>query len=153
MRDSGRSEGHSGSGALSVMGCRFAIAEAMPAARRNNRSFIAGFRSRAPVCASDRTITFRTSVAEKLPHFANFRDHVEIKIGDYDFIFIPAGLRDNLSPRIAEITLAVKLANAPWLLYADAIDGADEISVGDGVRGLFELPQDIPRVRRQWRKD
>ncbi len=65
----------------------------------------------------NRTVTFRPAIAEELPHFAHFLDHVEIKIRYDDFIFIAAGLRDNLTARIAEITLAIELPDAPRLFY------------------------------------
>src|ERR1700691_5026432 len=42
-------------------------------------------------------------VAKELPHFADFRDHIEIEIRDHHFVFIAAGLRDNFAARIAEV--------------------------------------------------
>src|SRR5207253_7345145 len=57
------------------------------------------------------------------------------------FILVAAGLRDDFSARIAEITLAVKFADFPGSFRADAIDGGDEIGVGDGVGGLLEFPK------------
>src|SRR4029079_16131915 len=42
---------------------------------------------------------------------------------------------------VAEIALAVKLADVPRLLVADAVDGADEVAVGDGVRRLLQFPE------------
>src|ERR1700719_4544397 len=89
----------------------------------------------------DRTVTFRSSVAKELPNLAHFRDHLQIKIRYNYFVFVPTGLRDDLSPWIAEVTLAVKLSNAPWLFDSDPINGADEVSVGHGVGWLFEFPQ------------
>ena len=64
----------------------------------------------------DRAVAFRPAVAEELPHLTDFRDHVEIEIRDDHFVFIPAGLRDDLAAGIAEVALAVKLADAPRLL-------------------------------------
>src|SRR5439155_15382625 len=39
------------------------------------------------------------------------------------------------------VALAVKLADFPGSFRADAIDGGDEIGVGDGVGGLLEFPK------------
>ena len=92
-------------------------------------------------------------VAEKLPGLADFFDHVQIQIGGQHFIFVARGLGDNLAARIAEITRAVKFADIPRRFHADAVDGADEISIGDGVRGLFEFPKIFAQARRRWRRD
>src|SRR5579863_5326985 len=87
------------------------------------------------------SVALRTAVAEKLPDLADFGNHVEIEIGDHDFIFVAAGLGDDLAARIAEITLSVEFADAPGLFDANAIDGADEVTVGDGMSRLLEFPQ------------
>src|ERR1700687_851288 len=84
-----------------------------------------------------RSVSFRTAVAIKLPDFPHFLDHVEIEIGDQHFVFVAAGLGEDLSARIAEITLAIKLANVPWLLSSYAIDCTHEVSVRRGVGGLL----------------
>src|SRR6266436_6709843 len=86
-------------------------------------------------------VTLRPPIPKELPHFANFENHVQVKVRHQHIIFVAAGLREDLAPRIAEITLAIELANAPWLLFAHAVDGPDKITVGDGVRGLLQLPQ------------
>src|SRR6266404_6023761 len=86
-------------------------------------------------------VTVRAAVAEELPDIADFSDHVEIEVGDNQFVLVAAGLSDDLSPRSAEITLSVEFADAPRLLHAYAIDGADKVSIGDGMRGLLQLPQ------------
>src|SRR5690348_17937520 len=52
-----------------------------------------------------------------------------------------SGLGNNFAARIAKITFAVKFADFPRLLGADAVDSGDKICVGDGVGGLLELPQ------------
>src|ERR1700692_1866313 len=88
-----------------------------------------------------RTVAFRTPIAEKLPNFANFRNHVEIEIGYNNFIFIPAGLRDNFPARIAEIALSIELTNVPRFFDADTVDGAHKITVRNGMRRLLEFPQ------------
>jgi hypothetical protein len=50
-------------------------------------------------------------------------------------------LRDDLPARIAEIALAVKLTDLPWLFDAHAIDRADEISIRHRMCRLLKLPQ------------
>ena len=81
------------------------------------------------------------AVAEKLPGLADLGDHVEVEIGGEDLVFVARGLREDLAARIAEIARAVEFADVPRRFGADAVDGADEISVGDGVRGLLEFPE------------
>src|SRR3954463_3117187 len=88
-----------------------------------------------------RRICLWPAIAEELPDLAHLADHVEVEVRDYDFIFVAAGLRNDFSPRIAEITLAVKFADIPRLLPPHAINRANEISIGDGVRRLLQLPQ------------
>src|SRR5436305_4331826 len=82
-----------------------------------------------------------TAVAEKLPGLADLGNHFKIEIGGEDFVFIAAGLGEDSTARVAEVALSVELANVPGRLGADAVDGTDEISIGYGVRGLFEFPQ------------
>ena len=88
-----------------------------------------------------RAVRFGTAVAIELPHSSYFLNHVEIEIGDQDFIFSAAGLRYDLAARIAEITLAVKLTDIPRLFPANTIDRSYKVAVSCGVRGLFEFPQ------------
>src|ERR1700756_3372743 len=76
-----------------------------------------------------------------MPHLANFRNHVKIEIGNYDFVFIATGLRDDLSARIAEVTLAVELTDAPRFFPSHTVDRTDKISVGHGVGRLLEFPK------------
>src|SRR5689334_658978 len=85
-------------------------------------------------------IAFRPPVAEELPHFANLQNHVEVEVGHEHFVLVAAGLGKNFASRIAEVTLAVKFPDAPGLLFAYAVDGADEIAIGDGVRRLLQFP-------------
>src|ERR1700689_1421532 len=88
----------------------------------------------------DWAVAIGTAVAEKLPDFADFRDHIEIEIGDHHFIFVAAGLRDYFAARIAEVAFAVELADAPRLFDTDAVDCADEVTVRHRMRGLLEFP-------------
>jgi hypothetical protein len=102
---------------------------------------IGGFRGLAGACARDLAVGFRAAVAKELPCVADFLNVVEIEFGDKEFVFVSAGLGDDFSAWIAEITFAVELAYFPRSFGADAIDGGDEILVGDGMGGLFEFPE------------
>src|SRR5262249_56163998 len=89
----------------------------------------------------DFTVRLRAAVAEKLPDVADLLDFVEIEISDQEFVFVAAALRDDLAARIAKVALAVKLADLPRRLGANAIDGSDEVLVGHGMGGLLEFPE------------
>src|SRR5262249_47259261 len=56
-------------------------------------------------------------------------------------VLVARALGDDLAARRGEVALAVELADRPGLLDADAVDRADPVAVGDGVRGLLELPE------------
>src|SRR5713101_5319770 len=94
-----------------------------------------------PGLRRQRAVGFRTAVAIKLPDLSYFLDHVEIQVGDQHFVFVAAGLGEDFAARIAEITLAVKLSNVPWLFPTNTIDRTYEVSVRCGVCGLLEFPQ------------
>src|SRR5216684_3540245 len=96
---------------------------------------------RLPRLRCQRAVRLRTAVAIKLPDLPYFLDHVEIQVGDQHFVFVAAGLGEDFAARIAEITLAVKLSNVPWLFPTNTIDRTYEVSVGCGVCGLLEFPQ------------
>src|SRR6266436_4619204 len=91
--------------------------------------------------AGDFSVGFRAAVAVELPGVADFLNFIKIQIGDEELILVTAGLLDDFAARIAEIALAVELADLPGSFGADAVDGGDKISVGDGVGGLLELPK------------
>src|ERR1700722_13352797 len=88
----------------------------------------------------NRTVTFRTTITEELPHLTYFGDHVQIKIRDHHFILIPAGLRNVFPPRIAGVTLVVKFSKVPRFFNAYPIDSAYKVAVGHGMRRLLQLP-------------
>src|SRR3954465_7796130 len=89
----------------------------------------------------DGAVCLGPAIAEELPGVADFADQIEVHVGDYDIVVGPLLARcDELSPRVYEITLPVKLADAPGLFPAGSIDRANEILICDGVRRLFELP-------------
>jgi len=92
-------------------------------------------------CACDFAVGLGAAVAIKLPGVADFLDVVEIEFSDEQFVLVAARLRHNLSTWIAEIALAVEFADFPRSFCADAIDGSDEVLVGDGMGGLLELPE------------
>src|SRR5882672_12710667 len=110
---------------------RFAIA---PSACSWKASSVRGNLSRL---RRKRTVGFRTPIAEELPGFPDLRDHVEIQVRNQNLILIAAGLRDDRSPRIAEIALAVKLPNIPRFLAANTIDCPHKISIRYRVCGLL----------------
>ena len=89
----------------------------------------------------DWAIAVGSAVAEKLPDFSHFRDHIQVEIGHNDLIFVTARLGDDFSPRIAEIALAIKFADAPRLFNTYTVDGSDEISVRYCMSWLLKLPQ------------
>src|SRR5229473_3580656 len=91
--------------------------------------------------ARDFSVGFRAAIAVELPGVADFLNFIKIQIGDEELILVTAGLLDDFAARIAEIALAVELADLPGSFGADAVDGGDEISVGDGVGRLLELPK------------
>jgi len=95
---------------------------------------------RLPTLGRQRAVSFWTAIAIELPDFSHFLDHIQIEIGDQQLIFGAAGLGDDFAAGIAKITLAVKFADIPGLFPADAVDRADEVSVGGGVGGLLEFP-------------
>src|SRR6185369_7363853 len=82
-----------------------------------------------------------TAIAEELPRVAHFANLVEIEICDDERVFIAWRFGHKLPARIAEVTLPVKLTDVPRVLVSDAIDRADEITIRNCVRRLFETPQ------------
>src|SRR4029079_9115432 len=86
-------------------------------------------------------IRLRPAVAEELPRVPHLADLVEVELRGDEGVLVALGLRQELPARIAEVALPVKLADVPRPFEADAVDGADEVAVGDGVRRLLELPE------------
>src|ERR1051325_9133364 len=86
-------------------------------------------------------IGFRPAITEKLPDIAHFLDLVQVQIRHDHLFLVARSFGNNLSARCAEIALAVELTNIPGLLAPNPVDGADKISVGDSMCGLFEFPQ------------
>src|SRR5690242_8283118 len=82
-----------------------------------------------PALCRQWSIRLRPSIAEELPDFSHFLDHLEIQICDNNFIFVAACLRDDLASRIAKITLPVELSDIPWFLGSNPIDRANKISI------------------------
>src|SRR5438270_8298420 len=93
-----------------------------------------------PALRRDWAVALRTPIAKELPDFANFGDHLEVEVRYHDFVFVAARLRNNFAARVAKITLAVKFPDAPRFLGTYAVDCAHKITVGDGVRRLFQFP-------------
>src|SRR5688572_1020626 len=95
-------------------------------------------------------VRFRPTIAEELPDVPHLSNLVEVQFRRDELVAIARRLRYELSARVAEVALAVELADAPRLLVSDAVDRADEERVRHRVRRLLELPQIFrqPRNRR-----
>src|SRR5207245_10729044 len=93
--------------------------------------------SEGPLRLCERPVRLWSPVSVELPYVTHFQDLVEVEVGHHDLILVPRGLCDALAARIAEVALAVELADVPRLLMADPIDGPDEVAVGHGVGGLL----------------
>src|SRR5215470_6792640 len=85
-------------------------------------------------------VAVRTAITEELPDIAHLGNHVQIEVSHHNFILVPARLGDDLTSRIAEVTLAVKLANIPRRFASNSVDRSDKISVRNSMRRLFQLP-------------
>src|SRR5438105_11858362 len=80
-------------------------------------------RLRFSLRAHDRVIAFRPTVAEELPDVAHVANQIQIHIGDHDVVRVALRRRrEELAARVAEIALAVKLADPPRLLEAGTVD-------------------------------
>src|SRR6266705_620239 len=110
----------------------------MVSARSNLVCRLGVFRRASPC---DFAVGFRAAITIELPGITNFLNFVKIQIRDEQFILVAAGLLHNFSSRIAEVALAIKFADLPRSFRANAVDGSNEIGVGDGVGGLLEFPQ------------
>src|ERR1043165_3343033 len=82
-------------------------------------------------------ITLWPAISEELPGVTHFTDHVEIQVGNHERVLIARRLLDDLTARITEVTLPVEFTDVPGHFVADAIDGADEVTIGHRMRGLF----------------
>jgi hypothetical protein len=102
---------------------------------------VCGFAGFGGAGARDFAVGFRAAVAIELPGVADFLNFVEVQFGYEQFILVAAGLGDDFPARIAEVTFAIELADLPGSFGADAIDGGDEVGVGDGVGRLLQLPK------------
>src|SRR5262249_42193944 len=89
----------------------------------------------------ERRVELGATVAIELPLRAHLADHFEIEIGDDDLVFVARGFGEDASARVAEVRLAVELADVPRGLVADPVVRSDEVAVGHGVCGLLELPE------------
>src|SRR5205823_6623470 len=83
---------------------------------------------------------------------ANFANQFEIQVGDRDVVGIALADAEHLATRVAEIALAVELADPPGFFEAGAIDGADKVAVGDSVGRLFQLPEVFGEARHSGRR-
>src|ERR1043166_2254511 len=86
-------------------------------------------------------VRFGPAVAVELPHVPHLANLVEVQFGRHELGLVARRTGDELAARVAEVALAVEFADVPRRLIPDAVDGADEEGVGDGVGGLLELPE------------
>src|SRR5215831_2180450 len=81
------------------------------------------------------------AISVELPHIPHLTDLVEVELRGYELRLVARGLGDELTSRVTEVALPVKLADVPRRLVSDSVDRAHEIRVRHGVRRLLELPQ------------
>src|ERR1041385_6586947 len=103
---------------------------------------------KGPILFSDElSVALGPAIAEELPGVTDLANHVQIQISDHQRVLVSRSLGDNLPARIAKVTLAIEFADVPRQLMADAINRPDKISVGDRMRGLFQLPEIFRETR------
>jgi len=99
-----------------------------------------------------RSIAFSgPSVSEDWPDISHLGDHVESRSGDYQFVLSRLAWA-KIFRGVAEVTLAVELADVPGGFRPDAIQRADEVSVGERRARVVPAPTGIPKVRPRWRR-
>src|ERR1043165_6398380 len=86
-------------------------------------------------------VRFRPAIPVELPRVAHLADFLEVELRGDEGVLVALAGGEELAARIAEVALPVKLADVPRPFVADAVDGADEVAVGDSVRGLLEFPE------------
>src|SRR5260221_3947377 len=101
---------------------------------------------------SNRPVRLRSAIPIELPRVADFLDEIQIQIRDHELVLVAAALGDQAAARIAEVALAVELADVPGRLGADAVDRPHEIAVRDRVCGLLELPEILREARDRRRR-
>src|SRR5260221_10986547 len=80
------------------------------------------------------------AIAVKLPDVAHLAVLLEVEVGHQHLFLFVAGLGDDLAARVDEVAGAVEVVFAERL-HADAVDRADPVAVGDGMRHLLDLPE------------
>ena len=100
-----------------------------------------------------RTVLIGTAIEIEMPGVPNFLNDIEVEVAHDQLLIVGAAqFSDELPLRIAEVALAVKVVIAMFL-DADAIDGADIISIEDGVRSLLNAPKMLAQSARGRRRD
>src|SRR5205085_939834 len=61
----------------------------------------------------ERAVCVGPPVAEELPCVSDLADFIKVEVGNDQVVFVARGLCDYLSARVAEIALAVELADVP----------------------------------------
>src|SRR5256885_7064505 len=69
---------------------------------------------------------------------------------DLELVLVAAADRNELPARIAEVALAVELADIPRGFDTDAVDRADEVPVGNGMRRRSEERRVGKECRSRW---
>ena len=95
---------------------RFSVAQSYP---WRNQLSCARTSKQLALLSHQWLVTFRPAIAEELPGVAHFANHVQIQIRDDQGILVTRRLGNDLPARFAEITLAIELANVPWLFNPD----------------------------------
>src|SRR4051812_45888985 len=72
-------------------------------------------------------VGLRPAVAEELPDVPHLADQVQVQVGDHDVIAVALADREHLPARVAEVALAVELADPPRLLEPRPVDRPDEV--------------------------
>src|SRR5687768_2451289 len=60
-----------------------------------------------------RVVGVGAAVPEELPGLSDLEDLVEVQVGDDERVLVAGADRQHLSPRVAEVALAVELAHVP----------------------------------------
>src|SRR5262244_1846273 len=113
-------------------------------------------RMAASLRLAQRTVGVRAPVAVELPQVPDLCQQPHVQVADDDLLGgVGGGPADDLPARVGEVGLPVEVVVAERF-DADAVDGADEVLVGDRRAGLFQPPQVLrqaPAGRRRVEDD
>src|SRR5262249_37606950 len=80
-----------------------------------------------------RAVRLRPAVAVELPDVPHLADQVEVEVGQHDVVGVALADGQHLAPWVAEVALAVELADPPRLLVPRPVDRPHEVGVGHRV--------------------